>query len=773
MLAFTAGVPPSRTRPGILPRLRGRLPRRRGAGAAPPGAVRGAVRGRGLGARPGLWAGRVPRPDARPGSGRAGRGPGRGDGGPLREKGHEVEHADALDVPRAAWTTAACPGPSPRRSSSTCRPPCSTTSCALLAAKLRPGRRGRAGDRQPPSALRAQGLLGRPDPPPSAVPRGDPGARALRRLPRGPRDVPRRQRATSTPTSTRAPTTRWSSPVEDASRGAPAGADVLPQRRGMDVGLRSPGAGQGLVPLAHAPTGRVVTPDGPRTPSPRPFDPGKRAEVGLDVIAPVVPGRYLLEPAVVEEGVRWLEPLPRVGGHGHRLPRRGWPPTRWPGPGPAARARPRRRARRSPGCSTACGWETHPLPETARAYEETWREQHPSWQLAAMGRRGCAPAGARPGAGRAPHQVRAVQPGALRGPAAIRGRIRGHRRGMPPPLDPLLEGTDSLAGYLTPGRLETAVLASVPGAPGLRARRAPGAPDSRAERGLRRGHRPGLFTLACARHPMTRLATPEQMYPYRWDERHRRDDPSPTPTACITGTCRGRPRQALMALSVCCLTGDPGPRVAALLAPLREVADEIVVAADSRAGQDDLDAYAAACDRLLRIEYQLYERHLAWLHAQCRGDWILRIDGDECSRRRWWRQLPELIRRRDVHQYVMPRRWLYPGRRALARRAALVARLPDPAGAQRRPAALSAAPTTPRGAGPPGSLPRGAAAAPRVPHCLDRAAGEQGPPLRRHRARPGGARRRDPRPPLLPARALRRARAGAAPRGRKPPRPPP
>ena len=104
----------------------------------------------------------------------------------------------------------------------------------------------------------------------------------------------------------------------------------------------------------------------------------------------------------------------------------------------------------------------------------------------------------------------------------------------------------------------------------------------------------------------------------------------------------------------------PGPGSSSSDRPLRDVADEIVVAADSRAGQDDLDAYASACDRLLRIEYQLYERHLGWMHAQCRGDWILRVDGDELLAPALVRQLPELTRRRDVHQYVMPRRWLYP-----------------------------------------------------------------------------------------------------------------
>jgi hypothetical protein len=113
-------------------------------------------------------------------------------------------------------------------------------------------------------------------------------------------------------------------------------------------------------------------------------------------------------------------------------------------------------------------------------------------------------------------------------------------------------------------------------------------------------------------------------------------------------------------LSVCCLTADPGPQVATLLAPLREVADEVVVAADARVPEEDLSAYASLSDRLLRFDYRQSEAHLAWLHAQCEGDWILRIDGDEVASPALIEQLPRMIARRDVHQYMLPRRWLYP-----------------------------------------------------------------------------------------------------------------
>lgn len=82
-------------------------------------------------------------------------------------------------------------------------------------------------------------------------------------------------------------------------------------------------------------------------------------------------------------------------------------------------------------------------------------------------------------------------------------------------------------------------------------------------------------------------------------------------------------------LSVCCLTNSPGPFLKAALAPVREIADEVVIALGGAVSDEDLSCYQEIADRLYSIEFKFVERHLAWLHAQCRGDWILRLDGDE------------------------------------------------------------------------------------------------------------------------------------------------
>jgi hypothetical protein len=95
---------------------------------------------------------------------------------------------------------------------------------------------------------------------------------------------------------------------------------------------------------------------------------------------------------------------------------------------------------------------------------------------------------------------------------------------------------------------------------------------------------------------------------------------------------------------------------------LRQVADEIVVAVDVSGGEQDLTPLGAVADRLFQIEFDTFpERAMAWLHAQCSADWVLRVDDDEVVGASLLERLPELTRARDVLQYWLARRSLYPG----------------------------------------------------------------------------------------------------------------
>ena len=115
-----------------------------------------------------------------------------------------------------------------------------------------------------------------------------------------------------------------------------------------------------------------------------------------------------------------------------------------------------------------------------------------------------------------------------------------------------------------------------------------------------------------------------------------------------------------MSLSICLLTADPPARIAAILEPLQPFADEVVIAADSRVDEVMLAGYGRLADKLFRIEFVQAERHLAWLYAQCHGDWILKIDGDEVPSQAFLRRLPEMLASRQVQQFWMRVAWLYP-----------------------------------------------------------------------------------------------------------------
>jgi len=116
-----------------------------------------------------------------------------------------------------------------------------------------------------------------------------------------------------------------------------------------------------------------------------------------------------------------------------------------------------------------------------------------------------------------------------------------------------------------------------------------------------------------------------------------------------------------MKLSVLCVTDFPAVKVVAMLQQLRPIAGEFVIAVDSRLDAVETAKYGAAADRLIRYEYcGAMERALAWAHGQCRGDWILRLDGDEVAGPTLISAIPELIGHGRVLQYHIPRRWLFP-----------------------------------------------------------------------------------------------------------------
>jgi hypothetical protein len=114
-------------------------------------------------------------------------------------------------------------------------------------------------------------------------------------------------------------------------------------------------------------------------------------------------------------------------------------------------------------------------------------------------------------------------------------------------------------------------------------------------------------------------------------------------------------------LSVFCLTDDPGARVATIMRQLQPIADEIVIAVDSRRDPRYLGHYAEVADRLLRYEFvDSSLQAIPWIVSQCSGDWLLEIDGDEVLSPALIERLPQLLDATDVFQYRLPCRWLFP-----------------------------------------------------------------------------------------------------------------
>jgi hypothetical protein len=116
-------------------------------------------------------------------------------------------------------------------------------------------------------------------------------------------------------------------------------------------------------------------------------------------------------------------------------------------------------------------------------------------------------------------------------------------------------------------------------------------------------------------------------------------------------------------LSVCCISAEPLERTAAILRLFRGVADQIVCAVDARVPEREVAGLVGEVDVLKRCVIEPStgpERCLPWLYGLCTGRWIMRIDNDEVPGSGLLRALPGLVQAKDVLQYVLPCRWLFP-----------------------------------------------------------------------------------------------------------------
>jgi len=99
--------------------------------------------------------------------------------------------------------------------------------------------------------------------------------------------------------------------------------------------------------------------------------------------------------------------------------------------------------------------------------------------------------------------------------------------------------------------------------------------------------------------------------------------------------------------------------VAAALSKVRGVADEIVVAVDSRVDPDLLGPLQAVADNVVRAEFEPpLEANLAWLHSLGTGEWILRLDSDDIVSDQLCRRLSRPGWDRGLTHIYLQYRWL-------------------------------------------------------------------------------------------------------------------
>jgi len=114
-------------------------------------------------------------------------------------------------------------------------------------------------------------------------------------------------------------------------------------------------------------------------------------------------------------------------------------------------------------------------------------------------------------------------------------------------------------------------------------------------------------------------------------------------------------------LTILCGTDKPGRLVYNGLRHYKDIADEIILAADSKVGAEDLGWYAAAATKLLRFDFIGTDRHWPWLMHHVNTDWVFLVDGDELPSQELLDGLPRLMEDRDCDVWSIPIRWCYPG----------------------------------------------------------------------------------------------------------------
>jgi hypothetical protein len=267
--------------------------------------------------------------------------------------------------------------------------------------------------------------------------------------------------------------------------------------------------------------GSVHTPEGLRSPFPRPVQPGERVLTPVQVAAPPTPGSYVLEVDVVHEYVRWFDSSCRVRVEVRR-------PADLPPDGARLCATPRVRLRR---------WRRVRIPRTIHrvwlggsempaefaAFGASFARHHPGWNMRLW-----------TDADLAALDITTRDRVQIRSQSELSNLVRYevlHRFGgvyvdtdfeCQRNLTPLLRGVEAFAALEHPGVVATGALGSVAGHPVF----ARAAKLARSTLGLGAhsadANGPYFFSLLLEQEPALTIFETELFYPYPWSERKER-----------------------------------------------------------------------------------------------------------------------------------------------------------------------------------------------------------------------------------------------------------
>lgn len=116
-----------------------------------------------------------------------------------------------------------------------------------------------------------------------------------------------------------------------------------------------------------------------------------------------------------------------------------------------------------------------------------------------------------------------------------------------------------------------------------------------------------------------------------------------------------------MSLSVVCLVHYSPERAAAMLAPLRALDPEIILAVDDRIDPEWIEGYREHADHVITIRFPgMFSKTATWITHQCTRDWILILHDDELPSAGMAGEIAEIMAAGEVTHAWVRRWWLYP-----------------------------------------------------------------------------------------------------------------